>query len=167
LQFLLEGKTPEGIKARTNKLIFYDAKGSVDDFLKQISNLEPLTDTLRDKILWKKNALEKLRWQINILKTKIDGSHDQQFLAAVYNKVTVCNQNRNQSLEKIDDSKAEMQWYIPNTLSQNSFESYKKTLEDLIADNILVENQMGKAETTPKTKGTLRSLLPSRKKTAA
>jgi hypothetical protein len=167
LKFLLEGKTPEDIKTKANKLIFYDAKGSADDFLKQVSNPEPLKNALRTGISEKKKELENLRWQINILKTKIDANRNPQFLVTVYNKITICNQNRNQSLGKIDDDKAEIKWYIPNTLSQDSFESYKKTLADLIAVNTFAQSPVVKTETTPKTKGKLQLLLPSRKKTTA
>ncbi len=166
LTFLLQGETVKDIQSKADRLIFYDDKGSSDDFLKQLANLKSLTSSLPGKILWKKTDLQEFQGKIRTLKTKIEKSLDQQFLATVYNKITLCNKNRNRSLEQIDDPKAGIQWYIPNTLSQDTFEGYKKALDDLASDQISEESRVDETGKAPKKKGKLRSFL-SKKKSAA
>ena len=128
IKALIKVKDIESIKLNSRKLMFYDSKELVDDFLKRISGLNSLSMGLHKKLELKSWDLEKPQSQIKDLRKKIDNSKDKNFLEAVYNKITNCNKNRNLSLEKIDDDKSAIKWYIPNSLSEDNFKEYQNTL---------------------------------------
>lgn len=130
IKAVMQGKDVESMKLNSRKLMFYDSKELVDDFLKRISGLNSLRG-LHKKLELKSWDLEKLQNQIKDLRKKIDNSKDKNFLEAVYNKITSCNKNRNLSLEKIDDDKSAIKWYIPNSLSEDNFKEYQNTLTEL------------------------------------
>jgi endonuclease/exonuclease/phosphatase family metal-dependent hydrolase len=128
---IIQIKDVDSIKLKSRKLMFYDSKESVDEFLKKMSNLNSLSIGVHKKLELKKLDLEGLQRQIKNLSNEIDKSHNKNFLEAVYNKITTCNKSRNLSLEKMDDNKATVKWYIPNSLSEDNFNEYQSTLAEL------------------------------------
>lgn len=132
IKILIQDKDLKVIKSKVKKLMFYDSKETEEDFLKKLSNLRSLSSDDLDKKLaskiWDLGVLQK---KIDDLRKKIDNSQNKNFLEAVYNKITACNKNRNLSLEKMDDNKAAIKWYIPNSLSEDTFKEYQDTLTEL------------------------------------
>lgn len=131
IKALMEVNSLTSIKSKSKKFIFYDSKDSEDDFLKKLSSLNSLATELDQKLASKIWDLGVLQAKVKDLRKKIDNSKDKKFLEEVYNKITSCNKNRNLSLEKIDDDKSAIKWYIPNSLSEDNFKEYQNTLTEL------------------------------------
>lgn len=128
---LIKDSKIEATKSRAKKLMFYDSKESADSFLKKLSNLASLSSELDRRLSLKIWSLGVLQRGVNELRQKVDNSHNKNFLAIIYNKITECNKNRNIALEKMDDPKAAIKWYIPNSISEDNFKEYQKTLKEL------------------------------------
>jgi hypothetical protein len=131
IEYLIGDKQPGGIKARAKKLMFYDDPETPDKFLEKFSVTDHPKSGLVDNLTEKENALKKLQAELEELKNKVQRG-SEEFLSAVYNKITECNKSRNLSLERMDDEKAAPLWYFPNSLSWDNFQQYEEVVQGLL-----------------------------------
>lgn len=114
-------------KKNAEKIVFYDSNEAIIKYVKQLSP-QDLTKKLSD--------LKSLQGNIQELKAIIDMNKDPKgdFLIAVHNKITLCNNSRVASLENRDSGEgAAMKWFVPASLEQADFDKYRETVNELLS----------------------------------
>ncbi len=131
----LENPTRNQLQSAAKSLMFYDIKDTPDQFLEKFSPLKSSKDSATlfvNSLKEKEEELKKLQQSVKDLQDKINTSQDPKFLLQVYNKFTSCNRDRNEALERIDDKKSTLKWYVPTTLPESSFHCYDSVVRSLL-----------------------------------